>query len=178
VPLSDLEIWAELNAGRLRIEPRDPERIKYHTIDLRLGPEIFVFPEVVAGVTIEPELVDILAYIEKDAKKIVLSEDQPFPMPRGVLVIGKTLEKVTLPDYLAARVEGKSSFARLGLQTHMTAPTIHPGFTNMITLELLNNGPYQLALKPGMDIAQLIIERLGSPSIRTYSGRFQGPSNP
>lgn len=87
-------------------------------------------------------------------------------------IIGQTLETIKLPNDLAARVEGKSSLARFGLVVHMTAPTVHPGFDNHLTLEICNLGPVSVELAPGMKIAQLIIEQLSSPSKYIYQGSF------
>jgi dCTP deaminase len=53
-------------------------------------------------------------------------------------VLGSTLEVVSIPDDLAARLEGKSSLGRLGLLTHSTAGFVDPGFSGHITLELSN----------------------------------------
>ncbi|MFZ5587871.1 MAG: dCTP deaminase [Thermodesulfobacteriota bacterium] len=71
---------------------------------------------------------------------------------------------------LAARVEGRSSLARLGLQIHMTAPTIHAGFYGKIALEIFNAGPFPLKLKKGLAICQLIIEEIKTPP----SGSMEG----
>src|SRR5262249_55912295 len=85
-------------------------------------------------------------------------------------VLGRTRERVHLPireegKTLAARVEGKSSRARCGLLVHFTAPTVHAGFEGTITLEMINLGAYPILLFPGMEICQLIIERVeGLPS--------------
>ena len=84
-------------------------------------------------------------------------------------MLAKTQEKVSFPllantPCLAARVEGKSSFARCGLLVHFTAPTIHASFSGTITLELINFGPLKIGLYPGMPICQLIIEQVhGTP---------------
>lgn len=50
------------------------------------------------------------------------------------LLLAWTKETVILPytSRIAARVEGKSGLARLGLVIHMTAPTIHAGFKGQI----------------------------------------------
>lgn len=175
MPLSDLEIWAEIHANRLQIVPLDEERVKAHTIDLRLGNHLLLLfkREDIRGTVINPQIADVMSVVKRHSEEITLSEGQVFPLEPGRLVLAKTLERVALPHYLAARVEGKSGFARVGLQTHVTAPIIHPGFDNVITLELINNGPFDLLLAPGMDIAQLVIERLGSPVINPYQGRFQ-----
>jgi dCTP deaminase len=99
------------------------------------------------------------------------------------LVLGKTLERVEFPLQsdgsvsLAARVEGKSSYARCGLLVHFTAPTIHAGFAGTITLELINLGPLDIALYPHMPICQLIIEQVAGTPFRNDS-QFQGQSRP
>src|SRR4051794_24435224 len=64
--------------------------------------------------------------------------DEPFILPPGEFVLGSTYEVVTLPDDIAARVEGKSSLGRLGLLTHATAGFVDPGFSGHVTLELAN----------------------------------------
>ena len=81
-------------------------------------------------------------------------------------VLGRTVERVELPlsGGLAARIEGRSSFARTGLLVHFTAPTIHAGFSGTITLEMINLGPLSLTLTPRMRLCQLIVETVeGTP---------------
>ena len=86
--------------------------------------------------------------------------DEPFVLHPGEFVLGSTLEKCTLPDDLAGRLEGKSSLGRLGLLTHSTAGFIDPGFSGHITLELSNATNLPITLWPGMRIGQLCLLRL------------------
>lgn len=110
-----------------------------------------------------------------------LTEEQPFVLKPGKLVLGKTLEKITLPlhspdsnlPHLAARIEGRSSYARCGLLVHFTAPTIHSGFSGTITLELLNLGPYFISLYPSAPICQLIVEEVHGRPFKNES-QFHG----
>lgn len=107
-----------------------------------------------------------------------LTSEQPFVLMPGRLVLGRTLERVVLPilddgNCLAARVEGKSSYARCGLLVHFTAPIIHTGFAGTITLELFNLGPLGIALYPGAPICQLIVETVKGVPFRNDS-QFQG----
>ncbi len=91
-------------------------------------------------------------------------------------VLGWTEEQVELPTSarLAARVEGKSSLARLGIGIHITAPTIHAGFAGPIQLEICNHGLLKVKLVPGMPVCQLIFEQsLGTPD-KGYVGQFRG----
>ena len=97
-------------------------------------------------------------------------------------VLGSTNEAVTLPikpnrPVYAARVEGRSSFARCGLLVHFTAPTIPAGFSGTITLEIMNFGQHDIQLFPGIAIAQLIFERVeGTP--RRNDSQFHGQTTP
>jgi dCTP deaminase len=94
----------------------------------------------------------------------------------GSFVLGATAEYVELPNHsrLAARVEGKSSLARLGVGIHITAPTIHAGFKGTIELEMFNLGVLRVQLLPGMRVCQLIFEQtLGTPE-KGYRGQFFG----
>ncbi len=73
---------------------------------------------------------------------------------------------------LAARVEGKSSLARLGIGVHLTASTIHCGFSGAIQLEILNSGPNEIILDAGMRICQLIFETTTGTPEKGYQGLF------
>jgi dCTP deaminase len=86
-----------------------------------------------------------------------------------------TREYVNLKEArLGARVEGKSSLARIGLSIHVTAPTIHAGFEGRIRLEIMNHGILPIRLKPEMRICQLILEQtVGTPD-KGYQGQFRG----
>jgi dCTP deaminase len=96
------------------------------------------------------------------------------------------LERVKLPNYshICARVEGKSSLARLGLGIHVTAPTIHAGFGaseregSPLQLEIWKVGPVPVELRKGMRICQLIFEEVHGTPEKGYHGQFgvQGPT--
>lgn len=95
-------------------------------------------------------------------------------LPPDSFVLGWTVETLRLPvtSRVAARVEGKSGLARLGVGVHLTAPTIHSGFEGQLQLEICNHGPFWISLLPGMAICQVIFEgTLGTPD-QPYSGGF------
>ena len=92
----------------------------------------------------------------------------------GEFVLGSTLEVVTIPDDLAARLEGKSSLGRLGLLTHSTAGFVDPGFSGHITLELSNVANLPITLWPGMKIGQLCMFRLSTPAEHPYGSAVYG----
>ena len=128
--LSDRDITAEVDAGRLRLEPWDAELIQPSSVDVRLDRFFRVFDNHKYP-HIDP------AEDQTDLTRLVEPEgDDPFVLHPGEFVLGSTYETVTLPDDIAARVEGKSSLGRLGLLTHATAGFVDPGFTGHVTLEL------------------------------------------
>lgn len=105
-----------------------------------------------------------------------------FALEPGKFVISNTLERVSLPicptrPCYSARVEGRSSYARVGLLVHFTAPTIHAGFDGTITLELMNFGSNSIMLYPDIYICQLIFEKVDGEIIFEPS-QFQGQTSP
>ena len=157
-------------------------------LDLRLGDELqFYRPleEVAPKGLADPIVIDpskpgvIPDLISKWGKRHSI-ENAYYDLPPRQFVLGSTLERVSLPEAsgIAARVEGKSTLARLGFVVHMTAPTVHCGFRGSIVLEMYNLGDYPIRLSPGMRICQLIFERLGQPPLQAQASQYQGQSGP
>ena len=81
-----------------------------------------------------------------------------------MVLVAQTLEKIYIPNDLVGLVEGRSSYARVGVTIHVTAPKIDPGFDAHITLEMANFGEVPVDLRAGVDTpAQLILLRLTTP---------------
>ena len=119
--LSDRDILAEIDAERITMEPWDPAMLQPSSIDVRLDRFFRVF-ENHRYPHIDP------AADQSDLTRVVEPEgEEPFILHPGEFVLGSTYEVVSLPDDIAARVEGKSSLGRLGLLTHATAGR-DPGF--------------------------------------------------
>ena len=175
--LSDHDITAEIAAERIRLEPYDPQMVQPSSIDVRLDRFFRVF-ENHKYPHIDPaaDQSDLTREVEPDG-------DEPFILHPGEFVLGSTLEVVTLPDDLAARVEGKSSLGRLGLLTHATAGFVDPGFSGHVTLELANFATLPIKLYPGMKIGQFCFFQLSSASehpygSEKYGSRYQGQRGP
>lgn len=98
----------------------------------------------------------------------------------GQFVLGATREKISLPDNMMARFDGKSSLGRLGLCTHVTAGFIDAGFIGTITVELKNENSFPIMLKPGMRIGQISFEYLNGAAVRPYGkvGHYQHQTMP
>ena len=168
--LSNHEIASAIEQGHLIIEPRpQPEQFGTTSLDLRIGNDPLVWNR---------ELVrtkGVGTYVDLD--KVYIADLLPFTKPVEMrndtleirpddFILIRTLEYIELPreGQLAARVEGRSSAARLGLSVHNTAPTIHAGFKGHITLEILNHGPFTIHIHPNTTpLCQLILERVGAP---------------
>jgi dCTP deaminase len=177
VLLSDRDIKAEIDRGRVRLDPYDEEMIQPSSVDVRLDRFFRVFenhryPHIDPAED-QPELT---RSVEPDGQ-------EPFILHPGEFVLGSTYEVVSLPDDVAARLEGKSSLGRLGLLTHSTAGFIDPGFSGHVTLELSNVATLPIKLWPGMKIGQLCFFRLSSPAENPYGSakygsRYQGQRGP
>lgn len=175
--LSDGDIRAELQAGRVGLLPYDEEMVQPSSVDVRLDRWFRVF-ENHKYAQIDPRLEqpDLTRLIEPEG-------DEPFVLHPGEFVLGSTYEMVSLPDDIAGRLEGKSSLGRLGLLTHSTAGFIDPGFSGHVTLELSNVATLPILLYPGMKIGQLCLIRLSSPAQFPYGSskvgsRYQGQRGP
>ncbi|MEO7348686.1 MAG: dCTP deaminase [Terrimesophilobacter sp.] len=175
--LSDRDIKAELEAGRVGLDPYDPAMIQPSSIDVRLDRYFRLFDNhkypFIDPAEDQPELTQL---VESE-------DDQPFILHPGEFALASTFEQVTLPDDVAARLEGKSSLGRLGLLTHSTAGFIDPGFSGHVTLELSNVATLPIKLWPGMKIGQLCFFRLSSPAENAYGSseygsRYQGQRGP
>jgi dCTP deaminase len=175
--LSDRDIRAEVDSGRVALEPYDAEMVQPSSVDVRLDRYFRVF-ENHRYPHIDP------AAEQPDLTRLVEAVgDDPFVLHPGEFVLASTFEVVTLPDDVAARLEGKSSLGRLGLLTHSTAGFIDPGFSGHVTLELSNVATLPIMLWPGMKIGQLCFFRLSSPAEHPYGSakhgsRYQGQRGP
>ncbi|HMT90687.1 MAG TPA: dCTP deaminase, partial [Dermatophilaceae bacterium] len=129
--LSDRDIRAEVDLGRVRLDPWDPAMIQPSSVDVRLDRYFRLFDNH-RYPFIDPaqEQPGLTRMVEVGAA----GQDDAFVLHPGEFVLGSTLEAVTLPDDLAARVEGKSSLGRLGLLTHATGGFVDPGFPGPGTL--------------------------------------------
>ena len=175
--LSDHTIKEELVAGRLVINPLDETAIQPASVDLRLDRTFRVF-----RVTARP-FVDVREPADDLTQLVTIGEHEPFVIQPATFCLGSTIESVTLPDDIVARVDGKSSLGRLGLLVHATAGYVDPGWTGQLTLELSNQSQMPIALYYGMRIAQISFLRLTTPVDRPYGSpglgsKYQGQTGP
>ena len=160
------EILAEIDGGRIAIEPFDRDAVGPASADLRLGSEIRIFSPM-------PQVIPIVAASDyRDMTYRLDLDEAGYIIKPGELVLGMTLERITLPEDVAGWLSSRSRFARLGLMVHISAPFMQPGISNNQVLEILNTGPNFLKLVPGERICQFVFERCEGRA--SYTGRYAG----
>jgi dCTP deaminase len=157
VVLSDRDIRAQIEAGRIVIDPFVPEAVQPSSVDLHLDRRFRVFRNS------RYPYIDVREEQPELTELVEIGDDEPFILHPGEFVLGSTLERVALPDDLVARLDGKSSLGRLGLLIHSTAGFVDPGWEGTLTLELSNVANLPITLYDGMKIGQISFQRLSSP---------------
>jgi dCTP deaminase len=169
--LSRAEILKLIDEGRLKIEPFRRGQVGPGSIDLTLGNEFRVFQKIRGIIHAKGN-----PHVERFTQLVKVKEGDYLLLMPGELVHGITRELVELPDDLAGWIEGRSSYARMGLMIHMSAGLVQPGTRNRQVLEVNNMSPAPVALYPGTRICQLVLESLHGRA--RYAGRFRRQRRP
>jgi dCTP deaminase len=175
--LSDRDIRASIESGRIGLDPLDMSLIQPSSMDVRLDRFFRLFDNhKYPFIDPREQQDDLTRFVE-------VAQDEAFILHPGEFVLGSTFEFVSLGNDIAARLEGKSSLGRLGLLTHSTAGFVDPGFQGHVTLELSNTATLPIKLWPGMKIGQLCFFQLSSESDNPYGSakygsRYQGQRGP
>ena len=175
--LSDRTIEKLIADGRIQIDPYDPALLQPSSLDVRVDRLFRVFRN-----SLYP-FIDVKSEQEGLTELVEVNGDAPFILHPGEFVLGSTLERVTLPDDLVARLEGKSSLGRLGLLIHSTAGFIDPGWDGHVTLELSNVANLPITIYHGMKIGQISFMQLSEPTSTPYGStslgsKYQGQRGP
>jgi dCTP deaminase len=176
--LSDRTIRRLIEEGRIGIDPFDEELVQPSSVDVRVDRLFRVFRNSrYPFIDVKKPMEDLTELVE------VGDSEQPFILHPGEFVLGSTLERITLPDDLVARLEGKSSLGRLGLLIHSTAGFIDPGWDGHVTLELSNVANLPITIYVGMKIGQISFVQLSEPAERPYGAaalgsKYQGQAGP
>lgn len=178
--LGEDDLWA-----RMRAEPTDRRlvvtpllsggQVQSGSLDVRLGTDFILLKRSARG-PIDPlagsAVSDFQERVSVDVGgRMILHPNQ--------LVLGATLEYLSVPRDLMAYVIGRSSWGRLGLMV-ATAIMVQPGYRGSLTLELANLADTPVYLYPGVRVAQLVFHGLESPAA-PYSqpaAKYQAPVGP
>src|ERR687894_211373 len=175
--LSDRTIRRLLENGRIGIEPFDEGLVQPSSVDVRVDRFFRVFRNS------RYPFIDVKEPMEDLTELVEIEGDEPFILHPGEFVLGSTLERVTLPDDLVARLGGKSSLGRLRLLIHSTTGFSDPGWDGHVTLELSNVANLPITIYPGMKIGQLSFVQLSEAAERPYGAdklgsKYQGQRGP
>jgi dCTP deaminase len=160
--LSDKDIRKMLKEKKIVITPLEDGQIGPASVDLTLGDEWYFFKD-----EYERKIVDLRdtsfteAFEMKRLKEITLRP--------GELCLGKTLERIKLPNDVMGKLEGRSRYARMGVIIHTTSALVQPGSDNHQILEIVNLAPFPIKLHAGMRVSQVVFESLKSPTTKPYA---------
>jgi dCTP deaminase len=175
--LSDRTIARLIAEGRIGIDPYDEALLQPSSVDVRVDSAFRVFHNA------QTPYIDVKKPQDELTGLVEIDDDEPFILHPGEFVLGATLERVTLPDDLVARLEGKSSLGRLGLLIHSTAGFIDPGFDGHVTLELSNVANLPITIYSKMKIGQISFMQMTEPASAPYGSsalgsKYQGQRGP
>jgi deoxycytidine triphosphate deaminase len=102
VVLSDRTIRRLLAEGAIGIDPFDEALVQPSSVDVRVDRFFRVFHNA------RYPYIDVREPQEDLTELVEVDEEQPFILHPGEFVLGSTLERITLPDNLVARLEGKA----------------------------------------------------------------------
>jgi dCTP deaminase len=163
--LSDFDIENMVKGKRLVIKPLHADTIRQNGVDLRLAPEIAHHSMLDSSKLIDPsnpKHVSSIYSIEKNVKSMELKPHEQ--------VLLSTIEYLSVPKDIAGFVELRSTWARHGLS--MPPTIIDAGFNGTITLEVINNAPYRLLLKPGQRFAHIVFIKTDNVASNGYKGHY------
>lgn len=161
----DFEIYNKLLSKELRIIPLiNPKQIGTTSLDIRLGTSFQFYFHNQIGILDYTDKIS-LENTEQNTKTIDLDFLDSITIAPQQFMLGHSMEYLLLPDDLSAELDGRSSFARSGLQIHMTTGFVEPGFAGVLTFEFYNAGPNPIRLFPGMRIGQLRFIPVQEPAI-------------
>lgn len=163
--LSDKTIKEELSKGKLKIAPLAPNAIQPSSIDLRLGYEFRLFTPSKRPYINPRDNIDDYSEVVKVKKNDFLT------IHPGQFVLGTTLERIEIPNYIVSHLDGRSSLGRLGVMIHSTAGHVAPGFKGHLILEISNTGNLPIALSPEMPVCQISFAYLTTPAENPYGSK-------
>lgn len=177
--LSDRDILAAMEHEAIDIDPFDHSCLNPASVDLRLH-HLYRRPDWKARQIDVSNVPANHTQLVDSTEPMLQEEIGRICIKPGEFLLMSTAEVVTLGPLFAARVEGKSSLARLGLAVHVTGGFIDPGFAGHVTLEVANLAQWEITLHAGMKIAQIAFHALSSAPLNDYTvtGRYSGQVGP
>ncbi|MFH0961775.1 MAG: dCTP deaminase [archaeon] len=166
---SDRDILRAIKGKTIRIEPFNPKHVGPGSVDCTLGNVFRVFRNV------RDSEIDVRnpKALEKLSELINVGGGEFFLLLPHELVLATTREKVGISDKMVGFIEGRSSYARIGVAVHVTASFIQPGSYGIQTLEIYNLTNFPIKLYPGERVCQIIFAETKSKAKVPY-GKVKG----
>jgi len=167
MPWAKPEILKAIKTGKVKIEPFEPKLVGSCSVDFRLGNHFKRIKKSKKPVFVKGNP----SYTHELHEEVVVKNNEYLKLRPGELVLGVTLEKLTLDNTSCAFIEGRSRLARLGLLVHVSSGLIQPGVSNHQVLEIVNLSPHTIELQPKTIICQILFDDLKGKS--EYTGEFK-----
>ena len=156
--------------GAHLIQPFNVEQVQPASYDVMLSDQILIpkSPDKPIGLFSKFERIDLRTSVPESHMKPWVMKEDGWLMRPGECVLAATVEQVRCPSDMICSVDGRSTLGRCFLAIHATAGFIDPGYCGAITLEIMNHGPWEFRLYPGLRIGQLRFHWLGVEVDRPY----------
>lgn len=155
------QIKEEQSKGVIVIEPFNPQQLGPNSYDVRLSPTLKVYS------------FEDSPYLDcKSCNKTmnIIIPPEGFILQPNVLYLGTTEEKVG-SDFYVTMYDGRSSMARLGILSHLSAGFGDIGFKTNWTLEITVVHPTKIY--PHMTIGQMFFQKI-DPNYNAAENRYNG----
>lgn len=173
--LSHQTIEKYIDDGKIIIEPDfDKKNIRPVGIRIHLAKNLLLpEPNQVVSLTVAQDL----TYKEIDLTK------EDFLLEPAQFVLGASYEAIQTPPNILAILDGRSTVARLGLTTHITASVIDGTFEtpHVAVLEMKNMGNFSIRLNFKDPIAMMLFAEIKNPvtqKIQSQYGSSQSKATP
>ncbi|MCM3713923.1 dCTP deaminase [Halalkalibacter oceani] len=161
--LTGKSIFEKIKQNEITIAPINDKQIQPASIDLRLSDHFL---------TIDGHKESLITLDTPISYREITADNGTLILPAHSFILATTIETITLPPYLTAFVEGRSSIGRLGLFIQ-NAGWVDPGFSGQITLELFNASELPIKLSVGRRICQIVIAEVNGQA-DPYKGKYLG----
>ena len=177
--LNDKDIYRAMVKGDLLFVGANPKypfvkdkQVQPASVDLRLGNRIIRFKEDIKSFDIK-DIKDIEKYLSIQ----YINEGEAIEARPNEILFAQVYEQIAIPDYLSARVEGRSRVARLGISIHCTGDYINPGFAGAMPLQIISHNYFPIILYPYISICQMFLYKLTDEPLVPYMQRSNLPYN-
>lgn len=152
--LNAKQILESIENGKIKIEPFSPDKLKDASIELSLSNEFGILQELHYPVS----------SLEVDSNRPVVKWEKVnniYMLAPQRNVVGRTKERITLPEDIAGWITGRGRITLLGLNLHISTGFVQPNTKNEELFFLITNlGTASISLAPDTKICQLVLFRL------------------